>query len=155
MSVDVLDCGKISNTGYVLDHLRMIVDADGLMHASAMIGTSSVTVVDWLERKTTMNLKTVAKIGELMDLSIAEMMVKPGIATEWYREADVKYFAQNLVSYLEELCESKVYMARCLGISKSMLQGYMNGGMKPRLPMLQRLADALDVEVADLFLPVE
>lgn len=145
----------ISNTGYVFDHLKEFVDSDGIYKVSLLLSVNSGTVSNWLDRKTMMNLKTVVKIGDLMGMSVAEMMVRSGVETEWYREADVKYLALNLDNYVEELCESKAYMAHRLGIAKSTLQAYVYGGTKPRLPMLQKMADVLDVEVADLFLPVE
>lgn len=154
VSVGVND-GKISNADYVLDHLRDFVDSEDIYKVSLLLSVNSGTVSNWLDRKTMMNLKTVVKIGDLMGMSVAEMMVRPGVETEWYREADVKYLALNLDNYVEELCESKAYMAHRLGIAKSTLQAYMYGGTKPRLPMLQKMADVLDVEVADLFLPVE
>lgn len=154
VSVGVND-GKISNADYVLDHLRDFVNSDGIYSVSTLLSVTSSAVASWLEKKTTMTLKTVAKIGDLIGLSVAEMMVRPGVETEWYREADVKYLALNLDNYVEELCESKAYMAHRLGIAKATLQAYVYGGTKPRLPMLQKMADVLDVEVADLFLPVE
>lgn len=145
----------ISNADYVLDHLRDFVNSDGIYSVSTLLSVTSSAVASWLEKKTTMTLKTVAKIGDLIGLSVAEMMVRPGVETEWYRESDVKYFCFNLDAYVRDCDMSTLDAAKRIGISRNTLQIYINGGTLPRLPMLQKLADALDVEVADLFLPIE
>lgn len=154
VSVGVND-GKISNADYVLDHLRDFVDSEDIYKVSLLLSVNSGTVSNWLDRKTMMNLKTVVKIGDLMGMSVAEMMVRPGIETEWYREANVKYFCFNLDAYVRDCGMSTLDAAKRIGISSNTLQCYINGGALPRLSMLQKLADALDVEVADLFLPIE
>lgn len=89
------------------------------------------------------------------DLSVAEVLLAPGVETDWYEEADVDYFGENLRNELKEQGVSVNRLSSETGVAASSIKSYMSGKQFPLSSNLQKIADALDMEVADLFLPPE
>ena len=87
-------------------------------------------------------------------VTVAELMLVPDIQTEWYKEASVAHFGANLKMIMEEWKFSHKELARICGISVQSIRNYEAGNV-PTLRRLQCLADALEIEVADLLLPPE
>lgn len=89
------------------------------------------------------------------DLSVSEVLLAPGVETDWYAEADVDYFPDNLRNAIKEQGVSVNRLSTETGVAASSIQSYMSGKQFPLSNNLQKLADALEMEVADLFLPPE
>ena len=108
----------------------------------------------------TLNLLTVSRLADNLGLGISELFIDPeDIDTYhcWYAETDVKYFVNNLTAYVAESGLSQAKLCRTAGLERHTVSRLINQqdaiGSLPMLGNLQKLADALQVEVADLFLP--
>lgn len=100
-------------------------------------------------------LPTAEAIAEICGLTIAEAMLAPEITNcEWYVYADRKYFADNMKMLAEEY-GSNAALAKAIKSYSQVVQKYTAGETEPRLNLLQKMADNLNMEVADLFLPTE
>lgn len=100
-------------------------------------------------------LATAEAIAEICGLTIAEAMLAPEITDcEWYVFADRRYFADNVRALAKEH-GSVERLAKAIGSYGQMIRHYTNGETEPLLRTLQKMADKLNMEVADLFLPTE
>lgn len=82
-------------------------------------------------------------------------MLDPAVDTEWYREAELRYFRANLRAVIDGSGVSVAAACKEMGVSRWMISGYLSESkdIMPRLDTLQKIADYYDIEVADLFLP--
>ena len=100
-------------------------------------------------------LATAEAIAEIYGLTIAEAMLAPEITDcEWCVSADRKYFADNVKALATEH-GSVERLAKAIGSYGQLIRHYTNGETEPLLRTLQKMADKLNMEVADLFLPIE
>ena len=99
-------------------------------------------------------IAAVEAIADLIGLGIADMFVKPGVETEWYHETKAAYFAENMMQEMETQKISQAKMAQSADISKNTVANIKNGQM-PAIKTAQAIADALSMEIGDLFLPPE
>lgn len=105
-------------------------------------------------------LKRLEKLALSLDTTVAELTLMPGIDTAWYKEARAEYIGLNLKCCRCELKESFSGLASgidCDDVKRvaSRLWNYESGQALPSLGMLQAIADVLEMEVADLMLPIE
>lgn len=94
---------------------------------------------------------------DFLGITVAEVFVDPAIDTDWYREAEMHYLGANLKHYRQtQTSLSATALALNWGFAPNTLSQWESGRVLPQSTLqLQRLADALDVEMADLFLPPE
>lgn len=97
--------------------------------------------------------RVIQKIAGSAGLSVAEIMVDPSVKTEWYRETDIKYFSVNLKKAMEEAGVSSKDIQAPTAICAATVAKWRSGSGFPMSDNLQKLADTLEMEVADLFLP--
>ena len=108
----------------------------------------------------TLNLITVSRLADNLGLGISELFINPEDVDTyhcWYSESDVRYFVNNLTAYVAETGLSQAKLCRIAGLERHTVSRLINQqdaiGSLPMLGNLQKLADALQVEVADMFLP--
>ena len=87
--------------------------------------------------------------------SISEMLLVPGVRTDWYEDCKVDYFPRNYVKAVEDSGMTIAELARKAGIKDSTVRNIKFNYTIPYSDNLQKIADALEMEVADLFLPPE
>ena len=105
-----------------------------------------------------MSVRTLGRLAKTADIGISELFLdtnNPGDYTAWYAESDTQYFVDNISARLADLGWSMARLSREIGISEGTMRNYFRGETLPRLETLQAIADTMDVEVADLFLPPE
>ena len=138
---------QISHIDNVAENTRRLVKAGKLDGNDTQIKLM-------LEGNTNLRVRTIEKKLKGSGVTVAELMLLPGIQTEWYKEASVAHFGANLKMIMEEWKFSQKELARICGISVQSIRNYEAGNV-PTLRRLQCLADALEIEVADLLLPPE
>lgn len=93
---------KISDVKYMRDHLRMHIEEVGSMTMLAKsCGTNRYTLHKVLAGKD-LRLKTVDVLAKGCGKTVAEMFLAPGIKTDWYKEATLQYFPDNLWSAMTD-----------------------------------------------------
>lgn len=109
-----------------------------------------------------LNLTTACRLAEMLGQGISELFINTDYVDKyhsWYAETDAKYFAKNLLDCMTAATLSKNQLAKLAGIDRHLINRCLkqqttdSRSLLPRLVTLQKLADALQVEVADLFLP--
>ncbi len=106
-------------------------------------------------------LGTVERFAGAFGVSVAELMLIDGVETNWYEEASIDYLGENLRRYRKELGLTQTDLAERLTDDRTVLTKmsgiscYEQGVRFPTVGVTQALADALGVEVADLFVPPE
>lgn len=147
---------RISHVRYLSIRLQEFTNENSAGKAAELMNSTSTTIKKLISGNR-MSMKTVKNLSDLLGLSVSELMLPPGYEdkTEWYRESNVGYLKSNLKDYVEEQGLNTADVALRIGVKKSTVRNYFNGKIFPMSDTLQLLADALNVEVADLFLPVE
>lgn len=146
---------RISDVGYLAAQLENIVNIYG--------GIKEFMVASGAKRQTLRRimlgkpcrLSTVERFAEYDNKSIAEMFLDPDVETEWYRDSALEYVSPN-IRKISEASEMDIEtIAVCANILPQTYELYLAGLMYPMTNTLQRIANVLEVEVADLFLPME
>lgn len=139
---------------YLHINLQEFINANS-MHEAAECMNASIRAIKKFLDGGHMSMKTVRNLSEVLGLSVAELMLPIGDAdkTEWYQEARIEYFSSNLKAYADELGLKPADIARRIGVEKTTINNYFKAKSFPMSDNLQLLAEALNVEVADLFLP--
>ena len=145
---------RISHVRYLHINLQEFINANSLHKAAEWMNASIRAIKKFLDGGH-MSMKTVKNLSEVLGLSVSELMLPLGDAdkTEWYQEARIEYFSSNLKAYADELGLNSADLALRIGVEKPTMNNYFKGKNFPMSDNLQLLADALNVEVADLFLP--
>lgn len=102
----------------------------------------------------TVRVSAVEKLAMETKIGIAELLTKPGLETEWYKETRADYLADNLKTEMTERNLSNEKLSRMTGVSTNTVAN-MKNGRNPTVKTAQRIADALEMEIGDLFLPPE
>lgn len=98
-------------------------------------------------------ISAVEEIAEKTGVGIAELFLIPGLQTEWYRETKSAYFRENMTIELEEKGITAANLSRLSGVSEHTIGKIKSGKQLPVVKTAQRIADALDTEIGELFLP--
>ena len=145
---------QISNVDWIWWRIEQCIDDVGLFATANMIGRSSQGVRRLLSVRRCSLIK-LEPIANAFGMSVAELMLSPGVETEWYREAKVEYFMANLTALCTELDASRNDLAKASGLKRDSVALWFNGNCLPRTDSVQKIADYFEMEVADLFLPPE
>lgn len=153
-----MDNEKISDVKYAAQRISDFVDQVNVSRVSTLLDVSNQGVKDWINGRSHMKVGMVEKAGEvLFGITVSEMFLAPGVEVDWYHEASTKHFGKNFEFAVSNYCSDKGIklqdFAKALGISMEALRRYRQGKIFPHLLKLQTMADALEIEVADLFLP--
>ena len=138
---------QISHIDYVAANTCKLV-------AAGVLNENDIQIQLMMAGATNLRTRTIEKKLSGTGVTVAELMLAEGIDTEWYKEASVAYFGQNLKTIREELKCAPKDLARICGISVQSIRNYEAGNV-PTLRRMQCIADVLEVEVADLLLPPE
>ena len=152
---------QISNVSNLYSNARLYLSDMGVAEALKMFCISKTVykklmggIID------TLNLLTVSRLAANLGLGISELFINPEDVDTyqcWYAETDVKYFVNSLTACVAESGLSQAKICRIAGLERHTVSRLINQqdaiGSLPTLGNLQKLADALQVEVADMFLP--
>lgn len=131
---------KITNKCWVSKNLWDIMVSRGVMdvekeHEIAM-------------KKINRSLEYMYRYARSYGVAIGDLLVKPGVQTEWYRDTSLSYLQENMQNAFNE---SGI---RPYKVTTNIYK-YMEGDIYPSLKMLQEIADILDMEIGDLLLPTD
>lgn len=146
---------QLSHVSYANDHIKAMVQELGSCKVAGLLGNCAQERVEQFARGGRMSYRTMVAMGRELGLSIGEVLLRPGVDTAWYADTDARYFADNLEAIMRDMGISSVTLGKRVGVNSSSVNAWREGKAIPYSDNLQRLADALDMEVADLFLPPE
>lgn len=144
--------GQISHVRWINWHVAELVKSTSISKVATLYNIDMGHVTNIINGHP-IGFRIMQKIAGSAGLSVAEIMVDAAIKTDWYHEADVRYFAINLKKAMEEAGVTPKDIQASMTISVSSVNRWRSGAGYPLSNMLQRIADALGYEVADLFLP--
>lgn len=147
--------GQLSHVAYANARIKALIAKMGTCAVAAQLGNCAPQRVEQFARGGRMRYRTMVAMGAMLDLSIGEVLLRPGTDTEWYVDCDAKYFSANVIAVMDELGVTAKELGKRIGVSSSSVGAWRDGAVIPYSDNLQRLADVLDMEVADLFLPPE
>lgn len=104
-----------------------------------------------------LNTGTLAAIEECagaFGATIGEVFQNPSIECNWYKETRLVYLSYNLEEALKD-AGTAAYMiaAQTKTCNATVIYKYVNGSKIPPLERLQEIADVLNLDISDLFLP--
>lgn len=146
--------GQISHVSWIVWRVNEEVRRYGLNETAAVLGVSRNHVIR-ITNGYSMVLRSVMIVADALELSVGEVMLDPSIDVAWYEETRPEYFMENLRRAMDENGITPVDIERSMAIHSTTVRNWLRGVNMPRIDVLQRIADALDYEVADLFLPPE
>ena len=151
---------QISNVSNLYGNARLYLSDIGISKTQAFGISKTVYKKLMGDVINTLNLLTVSRLADNLGLGISELFIDPDDADAyhcWYGESNVRYFINNLTACVAESGLSQAKICRIAGLERHTVSRLINQkdatGSLPMLGNLQKLADALQVEVADLFLP--
>lgn len=97
-------------------------------------------------------INSVERVANSRGMSISEAFLLPGTFTDWYIDSDKKYFAENMKKFRLENDLTQLDLAKMAGLKKYVYGLYERKSTVPSVLVMQRIADALGVEIADMFL---
>lgn len=149
----------LSHVDYLVATARLLVDDPSKMSRAINIGMDQ-NEKDNLRRAWTsianskrFRINSVLAIARAQGLSVSEMFLMPGAVTEWYTDASIDYFRENIVSLREAIGISRHKFCELVGVNGEAARSYEIGRHFPSVIKMQRIADVLGVEIAELFLP--
>lgn len=149
----------ISHIDYLITTARILVDDPEKLRRAVSIGDDpdekDKIRKAWrsIATKERFRIDSVELIARAQGLSVAEMFLMPGASTEWYKDSDIKYFGANVKQYREMEQLSKRELEYYAEIKRNTVWTYESRESMPCCVTMQKIADALDIEIADLFLP--
>lgn len=148
---------KISSVSYLMDNIKNLTDGMTEKQVQEEFGVHPEThkrVLDGeIER---LSLTIIQRYSINSNIGISELFIDPkeqGKFKPWYHETQLYCFAQNFRDYMEVNGVKPKDVVESMGKTRNIIRGYQNGLYYPRIGDLDRIADVLGVEVADLFLP--
>ena len=138
---------QISHIDHIAENTRRLVEA-------GVLNGNDRQIKLMMEGNTNLQARTIEKKLKGIGITVAELMLAPGIETEWSKEASVVHFGKNLKDFMKEAACYPKELARICRISEQSIRNYETGNV-PTLRRLQCLADVLEVEAADMLLPPE
>ena len=146
--------GQISHVRWINWHVAELVKSTSTSKVATLYNLDMGRVTKIINGHP-VSFRIIQKIAGSAGLSVAEIMVDPSVKTDWYREAEVKYFSENINRAMEEAGVSSKDIQASMAISAASVIRWRSGSGFPMSDKLQRIADALGYEVADLFLPLD
>ena len=152
---------QISNVSKLHRNAILYLSDMGVLEARQLFELSPTVYKKLMAGKVdSLNVITISRLADKLGLGISELFIDPDDVNAyhyWYAETDVKYFVNNLSAYIADVGISQAKLCRLAGLERHTVSRLLKQqdatGSLPRLGSLQKLADALQVEAADLFLP--
>lgn len=99
-------------------------------------------------------LKVIDMYARWFGSTIGDVMVKPGVKTEWYKESSNIYVPYNLEQMMNDSCLPVAQIAQKAALTNlDVVYQFVKGVRIPTLAQLQELAYLFDCELSDFFLP--
>ena len=147
---------QISNVKWFYERFRAEVELIGEKEMLAMMGwEKNPRQINRIIDQERVDPRLIARYAYEHGMSISEMLLTPGTKTDWYTDCKVDYFPRNYLNAVEESGITSADLARKAGIKDSTVRNIKFNYTIPYSDNLQKIADALEMEVADLFLPPE
>ena len=131
---------------------RLIAGSDSIVALARESGTNPGTIRR-IEQGCVCRLNTIEKLARCGGRCIGEMFLTPGVNTDWYKETELRYLPDNLEAFTNEAELTFAEITARLGVPYQTYRLYLEGSQYPQTNTLQKIADVLEIEVADLFLP--
>lgn len=149
--------GKLSSTKYLTENVKSLTDGMAEKQVQEEFGvhpdTHRKVLNGEIER---LSLTVIQRYSINSNIGISELFINPkerGKYMPWYHETQLYCFAQNFRDYMDVNGVKPKDVVESMGKTRNIIRGYQNGLYYPRIGDLDRIADVLGVEVADLFLP--
>lgn len=149
----------LSNIEYLIATARIIVSDSKKLKDAISVGEDNTERENlrsaWMSiaNSNKFYIASVERVAESMGMSISEAFLLPGTFTDWYIDSDKKYFAENMKRLRLEKGWSKSKLSECAGIISNTIYKCEDSLGFPSVKNMQKIADALGVEIADMFLP--
>lgn len=120
--------------------------------------------VDYAKDKTAMRIAKgqTVRVNEIEDLSrryglsIGNAFIRPGVQTAWYGQSRAIYLPFNMQEYrIDKNLTKEEFAAKTAHCSFSVINSIETGYVFATLAQMQDIANTLEVEISDLFLPVD
>lgn len=148
---------KISGTKYLSENVKRLTEGLTPHQTYMKFNVSGCTHKKVINGEfKTLSLTVVQKYSLRIGIGFAELFLNPEVAQQykaWYGESELGYFSQNFDDAVSLLGYTYVELAEKIGRSKNVVGGYASGMTYPRVGDLDRIAEVLGMELADLFLP--
>lgn len=131
---------------------RLVAGSDSIV-ALARESKTNPGTIRRIEQGCVCRLKTIEKLARCGGRRISEMFLSPGMETDWYKETAWHHLPDNLEAFTHEAELTFSEISESLGVPYQTYRLYLEGGQYPQTNTLQKIADVLEIEVADLFLP--
>lgn len=131
---------------------RVVAGSDSVVALARESGTNPGTIRR-IEQGCVCRLNTIEKLARCGGRRIGEMFLAPGVKTDWYKETALQYLPDNLEAFTNEAELTFAEITARLGVPYQTYRLYLEGSQYPQTNTLQKIADVLEIEVADLFLP--
>ncbi len=143
----------MSSVRYLQENVQLLIDAEGSIKQLCEASGLNYDTIKRMQRGISCRLTTVDRLARYAGKSIGEMFLKPGLETAWYDDTRLEYLSKNLDMVMCDLDLKELSAA--LEMPTSAVEKILNNEVKPMTRTLGKLAEALNEEVADLFLPPE
>lgn len=137
---------RISHRAFLSQNFRRLLDGhkdkqvDKRVHEIIELNTGALAVID--------------ECASALGTTIGEVFQNPAIECNWYKETRLVFLSWNLEEALRDARESAYTIAaKTKTCNTSAIYKYVNGTKLPPLANLQEIADVLNVDISDLFLP--
>lgn len=143
----------MSSVRYLQENVQLLIDAAGSIKQLCEASGLNYDTIKRMQRGISCRLTTVDRLARYAGKSIGEMFLRQDVETAWYQDTRLEYLSKNLDMVMCDLDLKELSVA--LEMPTSAVEKFLSGEVKPMTQTLNRLADCLDMEVADLFLPPE
>ena len=148
---------KLSSTKYLVENVKNLTAGMTEKQVREELGVHPDTHRKVLNGDiSTLSLTVIQRYAINSDIGISELFLHPDLVdqyTAWYRESQLYCFSKNFKDYMDVNGVKPKDVVESMGKTRNIIRGYQNGLYYPRIGDLDRIADVLGVEVADLFLP--
>ena len=144
---------QLSHVDYLAAQMKRVVAGSDSIVALARESKTNPGTIRRIEQGCVCRLNTLEKLTRCGGRCIGEMFLAPGVATDWYKETALQYLPDNLEAFTNEAELTFAEITARLGVPYQTYRLYLEGSQYPQTNTLQKIADVLEIEVADLFLP--
>ena len=144
------DDEPITHKSYLPGNARVYINRIKLHDLQFNI--EKIKVINIFKNKDNVRMDIIERIASTNGIGVADLFVKPGIKTEWYRESSVSYLYENVFDCIKETGMTIAYLASESGLDRTTIYG-LKKDKSVYVSTIQKLSDALHIEFGDLLLP--
>lgn len=149
----------LSNIEYLIATARIIVSDSKKLKDAISVGEDNVERENlrsaWMSiaNSNKFYITSVERVADSMGMSISEAFLLPGTFTDWYIDSNKKYFSENMKRLRLEKGWKQSKLSSYAGLRQNIIRKCENSLGFPTVNNMQKIADALGVEISDMFLP--